>query len=129
MGNGDDEADVEASDTEHEPGQSDAVARRDGESDGGDAEMVLMSVSGADQAPVDETVTTMSVGGLEQAPVVTQVAQMAQEDAGDAGDAEDSDAPAAHRTKRSGKTNSKQRKLKARARQQIMTDTDSEGGL
>ena len=42
--------------------------------------MVLISVSGADQAPVDETVTTMSVGGLEQAPVVTQVAQMAQEE-------------------------------------------------
>ena len=36
MGNGDDEADVEASDTEHEPGESDAVARRDGESDGGE---------------------------------------------------------------------------------------------
>ena len=64
MGNGDDEADVEASDTEHEPGESDAVARRDGESDGGDAEMVLMSVSGADQAPVDETVP-MSVGNQE----------------------------------------------------------------
>ena len=44
MGNGDDGADVEATDTEHEPGNSDAVARRDGEGDGGDAEMVLMSV-------------------------------------------------------------------------------------
>ena len=59
---GDGEADVEASDTEHEPGESDAVAREDAESGGGNAEMVLMSVSGADQAPVDEPVP-MSVGG------------------------------------------------------------------
>ena len=51
--------------------------------------MVLMSVSGADQAPVDETVP-MSVGDLEQAPVtqVTQATQVTQVDAGDAGDTE-----------------------------------------
>ena len=86
-----------------------------------------MSVSGADQPPMDEPVL-MGVGGLVQAPV-TQMTQVTQVDAGEAGDAEDSDAPAAHRTKRSGKTNSKQRKLRARARQQMMADTDSEGGL
>ena len=63
------------------------------------------------------------------ARVLLCVAQMAQEDAGDAGDADDSDAPAAHRTKRSGKTNRKQRQIRARARQQMVADTDSEGGL
>ena len=68
MGNGDDEADAEASDTEREPDESDAVV-----------EAVPMSVSDPEQAPV------------------TQVAQVAQEDAGDAGDADDSDAPAARR--------------------------------
>ena len=35
IGNGDDEADVEATNTEHEPGESDAATRRDGEGDGG----------------------------------------------------------------------------------------------
>ena len=128
MGNGDDEADVEASDTEHEPGESDAVARRDGESNGGDAEMVLMSVSGADQAPVDETVTTMSVGGLEQAPVVTQVAQMAQEDAGDAGDTEGSDAPVARSNKRGGKKNMSAVRRRRQAMAKAARESDSEGG-
>ena len=91
---------AEASDIGREPDESDAVV-----------EAVPMSVSDPEQA------------------TVTQVAQMAQEDAGDAGDAEDSDAPAARRTKRSGKTNRKQRQIRARARQQMVADTDSEGGL
>ena len=71
-----------------------------------DAGMVLpMSMSGADQAPVDEP-EPMSLGGPEQAPVtqVTQVTQVDAGDADDAGDAEDSDAPVARRTKRTGKS-------------------------
>ena len=126
MGNGDDEADVEASDAEHEQGESDAVARKDGESDGGDAGMVLTSVN---QAPVDETVP-MSEGGLEQAPVtpVTQVTQVTQEDAGDAGDAENSDAPVARRSRRGGRNGkSKLRQWRAQKKERQMTeDTDNE---
>ena len=94
--------------------------------------MVPMSVRGADQAPVDEP-EPMSVGGLEQAPVtqVTQVTQVDAGDAGDAGDAEDSDAPVARRTKRTGKSfqaANSETSCRARARQQMTTDTDSEGG-
>ena len=125
MGNGDDEADVEASDTEHEPGESDAVARRDGESDGGDAEMVLMSVSGADQAPVDETVP-MSVGDLEQAPV-TQVTQVTQVDAGDAGDTEGSDAPVARSNKRGGKKNMSAVRRRRQAMAKAARESDTDG--
>ena len=88
-------------------------------------EMVLMSVSGADQAPVDETVP-MSVGDLEQAPV-TQVTQVTQVDAGDAGDTEGSDAPVARSNKRGGKKNMSAVRRRRQAMAKAARESDTDG--
>ena len=115
---------MEAPDTEREPDEGDAVSRRDGESDSGEAEM--MSASGADQAPMDEPVL-MGVGGLVQAPV-TQVTKVTQVDAGEAGDAEGSDAPVARSKQRGGKKNMKAVIRRRQAIAKAARESDSEGG-